>query len=328
MNNIIDKIKEGVRFFLRYISWKKILTFSFFVFVATVLWFMQIYNQKFETSVQLPIKYVSVPDSVVFEDSLPTYMKATIKDDGFAMFEYSLLRKDTIMIDVASIIKNNPSKVLQGASLDKYIRNALSSSSQIVNYEPLRLTFTYSRLESKKVPVIFDGNISLSPGYLLKNDITLLPDSVIAYGAKRDLNKISYAYTVKDSVSGIESNKTLTVDMVPIANVKLVPSQIKVEVESEAYVQKNIEVPVECLNLPSDLVVKLFPSKVNLVFFVGLSSETAIRAKDFVVAVDYEELKELTTPSVPVRLISTPEYARSITIKPTNVEFIFEHKIE
>lgn len=328
MNNIIDKIQEGVRVFLRYISWRKILTFSFFAFVATVLWFMQIYNQKFETTIQLPIKYTFVPDSIVFEDSLPAYMNVKLKDDGFAMFKYSFYRKDTIQLNVASIIKNNSGKVLQGPSLDKYIRNALSASSQVINYDPVRITFSYAQLESKKIPVIFDGNISLAPGYLLKNDIILLPDSVIAYGARKDLNNLSYAYTAKDSVSGVESNRVLSVDLLPIPNIRLVPSNIKVDIRAEAYIQKNIEVSVECLNLPDDLIVKLFPSKVNLLFFVGLSSEDTIQAKDFVVAVDYEELKGLTTPSVPVRLISSPEYARSITIKPTNVEFIFEHKIE
>jgi hypothetical protein len=326
MGNAINNITERVRVFFRYISWKKILTFSFFVIIATILWFMQIYNQYFETTVTVPIKYESIPDSIVFQDSLPTEISIRLKDDGFAMFKYAFRHKDTLRLDVSSIIKNNTSKVLQGAAFDQYIRNTVSLSSQVLNYEPVRITFSYSPLKHKKIPVIFDGNINLSPGYLLNGDIKVMPDSVYVYGSSIDLNKIVYVYTAKDTIGGIESTKTVPINLLPIHNIKIVPQKVDINIPVEAYIQKKIEVPVECLNLPENLTVKFFPSKVNLSFFVGVSKSDSIKEQDFTVTVDYDGLKESNSPSIPVRITSSPEYVRNLTITPPNVEFIFEHK--
>lgn len=325
---LFNKIKGGVRFFFKQLSWKKVLTFSIFVFIATILWFMQIYNKNFETTVSIPISYSDIPDNIVILDTLPSNIDIQLKDNGFAMFRYGLFNRDTLRINVASLLKNNSNtKVqIQGTLLDQYIRNSISPRSQLINYQPLRISFSYAPLTHKKLPIIFDGNLNLSPGYLLTNDIKIIPDSVDVYGAKKDLDKLLYIYTNKDTISGVESNKVYSVNISPIPRIRIRPNNIKISVFVEPYVQKSIDVPVTCLNLPRNLDIKFFPSKVTLQFYTGVSKSDSIRVSDFVVSVDYESLKDLSTKSIPVRVISNPEYVRNLTISPPNVEFIFEHK--
>lgn len=326
MSNATNKIWQKVRIFLRKISWKKILTFSFFVIIAAILWFMQIYNKNFETSISIPIKYVSVPDSIIFRDSLPSQINLRIKDTGFSMFKYYFKERDTLRLDVSAIINSNSSKILQGSTFDMYIRKALPSSTQILNYDPLRISFNYSILEHKKIPVIFDGQINLSPGYFLNRDIKIIPDSVIAYGAKTDLDKLMFAYTVNDTVNGLNSNKIISYKLVALKNIKFVPDIIDIDVPVEVYTQQHVEIPVECINLPENLNVKFFPSKVKLSFFVGVSEVDSIKIKDFSVAIDYDGIKDSKQASVPVRITSSPGYVRNLTISPPDVEFIFEYK--
>lgn len=326
MSNAANKIWQEVRIFLRKISWRKILTFSFFVIIAAILWFMQIYNQYFETSISIPIKYVSVPDSIIFQDSLPSQVSLRIKDNGFNMFKYYFKTRDTLRLDVSAIINSSSSKVLQGNTFDMYIRKALPSSTQILNYDPLRISFNYSILEHKKIPVIFDGQLNLSPGYFLNSDIKILPDSVMAYAAKPDLDKLMFAYTVSDTVSGLNSDITISYKLVSIKGIRYVPDIVDIDVPVEAYTQKNVEIPVECINLPDNLNIKFFPSKVKLSFFVGVSEVDSIKLKDFSVAIDYDGIKDSKQASVPVRITSSPSYVRNLTISPPNVEFIFEYK--
>ena len=326
MSNATNKIWQEVRFFLRKISWKKILTFSFFVLIAAFLWFMQIYNQYFETSINIPIKYVSVPDSIIFQDSLPSQINLRIKDNGFSMFKYYFRKRDTLRLDVSAIINSSSSKVLQGSTFDMYVRKALPVSTQILNYDPVRISFNYAILEYKKVPLIFDGQINLSPGYFLNSDIRIIPDSVIAYAAKPDLDKLMFAYTVNDTISGLNSDKRIPFKLASVKGIRFVPDIVNIDVPVEAYTQKNVEVPVECLNLPENLNVKFFPSRVKLSFFVGVSEVDSIKIKDFSVAIDYDGIKDSKQVSVPVRITSSPSYVRNLTISPPNVEFIFEYK--
>lgn len=326
MSNAANKIWQEVRIFLRKISWKKILTFSFFLLIAAFLWFMQIYNQYFETSITIPIKYVSVPDSIIFQDSLPSQISLRIKDNGFSMFKYYFRKRDTLRLDVSAIINSSSSRVLQGSTFDMYVRKALPPSTQILNYDPLRISFNYATLEYKKVPLIFDGQINLSPGYFLNSDIKITPDSVMAYAAKPDLDKLMFAYTVNDTVNGLNSDKRITYKLSSVKGIKFVPEEVYIDVPVEAYTQKNVEIAVECLNLPDNLNVKFFPSKVKLSFFVGVSEVDSIKIKDFSVAIDYEGIKDSKQVFVPVRITSSPSYVRNLTISPPNVEFIFEYK--
>lgn len=328
MSNAIKNIRKKVNIFFRFISKKKILTFLSFVIVATILWFMQIYNQNFETVIKLPIKYEAIPNNIVFLDSLPPTINIRLRDDGFSMFRYFFHRKDTLRLDISSIIKGNSTKVLQGIAFDQYVRNSIFLTSQLISYDPVRISFSYAPLDSKKVPVIFDGSISLSPGYLLSNDIKITPDSVTVYGSNMALNKILYLYTTKDTISSVESNKNLKVKLSGPKNIKIVPNTVDIFVPVEAYVQKNLEIPVECLNLPNNLNVKFFPSKVKLSFFVGVSKSDSVAEKNFSVVVDYEDLKVSSKSSIPVRIAARPEYVGSLSISPSNVEFIFEHRSE
>lgn len=328
MSSAKEQIWKGVRIFFKRISWKKILTFSFFTLIATILWFMQIYNKNFETTINIPIKYISIPDSIIFQDTLPSNITMRIKDDGFAMFRYYFKKRDTLRIDVQSIIKNGNSKVLQGSNFDLFIRKSLPISTQVLAYDPIRISFVYAALESKKIPVIFDGQLNLSPGYFLNNDLKITPDSITAYGSQADLNKIMFAYTSNDTVSGLSANKRLKYSLANKERIKFSPAYIYVDVPIEAYTQKTVEVPVECLNLPEKLTVKFFPSKVKLTFFIGVSEVDSIREKDFSVAIDYNGLQESKQASVPVRITSSPGFVRNLTITPPNVQYIFEYKNE
>lgn len=327
MNSSTDKKKVKDRYFSKKVAWKRILTFTFFLVIASILWFMQIYNQLFETNLRVPIKYKSVPDSIIFTDSLPTLMDVRVRDYGSNMFKYHWGTPDSIVIDVASIINNSTSsKNLQGVALEVFINEALTQSAQLLRYDPARINFSYSSLESRKLPVIFDGQINLSPGYFLNGDIQISPDSVTVYGTATDLAKMTYVYTNNDTISGLESDENTQIKLVKKRNLRYSTDKVNIFTPVEAYKQVKIFVPVECLNLPDNMIVKFFPSGVTLSFFTGVSMADSINLSDFSVAVDYEGLKESKQVSVPVRIKSSPPYAKNLTIDPPNVEYVFGYK--
>ncbi len=327
MSNTTDRYIKRVRLFLRKIAWKKILAFSFFVLIAAILWFMQIYNQTFETNLKIPLKYVSVPDSIVFTDSLPDRISVRVRDYGYAMFRYRFKKLDTVYIDVSPVMGNgSANKSLQGTALEMYINKSLTQTAQILRYEPARIALSYSTLQSRKMPVVFDGQVNLAPGYFLNGDIRILPDTVMAYGTMAELAKLTYAYTTSDTINGLESNRKIPYGLVARKNIKFSPDNVNVYVPVEAYRQMKIEIPVECVNLPDNMIVKFFPSGVSLSFFIGVSMADSVKLGDFSVGVDYNGIKDARSVSVPVRITSIPSYAKSPTIEPPSVEYIFEYK--
>jgi len=326
-SNSINNILEKVRTIWVKTPWKKILTFSFFVLLSAIFWFIQVYQQTFFTTYQIPVKYTSVPDSVVFALPLPETINVTVKDNGYGIFRrYFTKRNDSVDINVAEVIGSVPNGILQTADLQLIIKNALLASSTIVNLTPGYISFQYTALKHKRVPVIFDGQILLAPGYLLNGDIQTSPDSVMVYGSQTAINTLYYAYTTNDTISNFSSQSPLPFSINKIEGVKFIPEKVEVQVPTDKYTQKDVHVPVTCINLPENLDVKFFPSIVKISFLVGLSKYQSITEADFSVQFDYNDLKDMREYHVPLRITMSPGHVQNLVLSPEEVDFIFEQK--
>jgi hypothetical protein len=288
---------------------------------------MQVYRQNFQTVRHIPVKYVKVPDSIVFENKLPPVIDITIEDTGYALFKYFFTKDDdSLAINVSEAIRLSPGKVLQASMYEQIIKDVLLPSSTLINYNPNRISFFYSALQRKKIPVILDAQIFLAQGYLLSGDIYVIPDSVTAYSSKDILGSLNYAYTENDTVGNVKSQEPLAFDLKPIHNVKFVPDRVEVVVPVDKYTQKEVAIPITCTNLPASLNVKFFPSTVKISFITGLSQYYAISANDFSVELDYADLRNLNGAVAPLRITSSPEYVHNLSLSPSEVEYIFEQK--
>ena len=328
-SSVFNNIVRKVRITLVGMPWKKILTFSFFVFLSAIFWFMQIYRNQFQTVRHIPIKYVSIPDSIVFENELPPIIDVVIEDRGYALFKYFFIGdNDSLEINVSEIIRfSGNNSVLQGALFEQIIRNRLLQTSNILSYNPNRISFYYTLLQHKKIPVILDGQISLAQGYLLSGDIHTIPDSVMVYAGKDILGGLNYAYTVSDTINDVKSQGYLTYDIKPVSNVKIIPEKVKVVVPVDKYTQKDIIVPITCSNLPDDLNVKFLPSNAKVSFLIGLSQYNVISKDDFSIELDYNDLKHFSNNAIPLHITSSPDYIiHNLSLSPSEVEFIFEQK--
>ncbi|NDW18905.1 YbbR-like domain-containing protein [Dysgonomonas sp. 216] len=324
-NNIYHNISEKVRKILVNTPWRKVLTFSFFVLLSSILWFFQIYRQNFTASYDLPIRYISIPDSVIFNTPLPESINITIKDNGYGLFNsYFTKRKDSLTIDISEVFATTSNKVLSSTSLQQAVKNKLQNTATLVNYDPSFITFQYTALKQKKLPVIFNGQVFISSGYLLDGDISILPDTVLAYGPETILNGMNYVYTVNDTIHEYNSESPLKYAIKNIENVKFIPDVVDVYVPIDKYTQKNLQIEIVCINLPEKLEVKFFPSSVKVSFLVGLSQYQQITEKDFVIQLDYNDLKNTRESHVPLRIISMPDHIQSVSMSPADVEFIFE----
>ena len=327
MSDTRNIIIQEVRSFFTKISWKKILTFLFFVLLSSIFWMMQVYRQKYESTLTIPVKYVNVPDSIIFENELPLKIYVRIKDDGAAMFKYFFThRNDSLEVDVRDIVKGTQEKVIQGRNFEQLVRGKLFASSELISYSPTRVSYAYAVLHQKKLPVIYDGYISLASGYLIDGELTISPDSVLVYGSRAALDTLHYAHTVNDTLNEVTEDKKMLVAMRQAKGIRFVPNTVELNVSVDKFNSKEVEVPVECINLPENLTIKFFPSSVKIPFFVGIKRYNDISSHDFQVMVDYNDLKNLKEASIPVRITESPDYIQTKGPVPSEVEFVLEQR--
>lgn len=327
MSNTNDKeiITQKVRTFFKKISWKKTLTFLFFLLLSSIFWMMQIYRQKYEATLIIPVKYVNIPDSIVFENELPNEISVRIKDDGGTLFQYLLIRTDdSLVIDVRDIVKNTPDKIIQGRNFEQLIRTKLIPSSELISYTPTRMSFVFALLHFKKLPVIYNGSISFASGHMLVGDLSVSPDSVLVYGSKMTLDTLFYAYTVSDTIKNVSSEHKINVSMSPLQGIKYVPNTVELTIPVDKFLEKEVEVPITCINLPSNLSIKFFPSSVKIPILVGLKRNEEITSESFGITIDYNDIKDTKESSISVRITESPDFVRTKIPIPSEVEFVLE----
>lgn len=316
--------KAKVRIFGFHIEWRKILTFAFFLLLSATFWFILVLRQTFEATIQIPIKYTNIPDSVLIKNDLPTKLSVGISDKGIALFRSSFVNdKDSLEVNVRNYIQTK-NTLIKDDQLIQLIKTKLEKTTTLLRYYPSKISLDYSLLKSKRIPVIFDGDVTTEPNFLLSGDIAITPDSVTAYSSKELLDKLDVAYTTNDKFSKLNKNTTAKLHLRKLKKVHFVPDIVKVDIPVAEFAQKDLTIPVTCINQPLGTDVVFFPSNVTVSFAVSLSDFNDISADDFSIKLDYSELLETTNGIIKLRLTESPNYIQNISIKPSSVEFILE----
>lgn len=320
-------ILKEVRSFFKKVNRKKILTFLFFVLLASIFWMMQVWRQKFDFNLTVSVNYINMPDSLIFENELPANIHVRARDDGSAIFRYLFTQGDTLIVDAGEIIRNSQNRTIQGKTFDQLVRSQLLASTELISYFPNRLYYTYAILHQKKVPVIYDGYINLAPGHLIDGALSITPDSAMVYGSRAALDTIHYAYTSGDTLNNITTQQKIQIKLSIIQGVKIVPNSVELFIPVDEFVKKTVEVPVVCVNLPPNLKIRIFPSSVKIPLTVGKRSDN-VSESDFQVTIDYNDIKAIQESggevSIPVRITESPGYIQTEVPIPSEVEFVLE----
>lgn len=289
---------------------------------------MQIYSRKIDIAKIIPIKYINMNDSIVFENELPSHVELSLRDYGASIIKYFRQPNDTLFLDFGKIYANNKNTfTLTGNDYEAILRSKLLPSSELISFTPSSITLNYQKANVKKVPIIFDGLIEIAVGHQLEEDIIVTPDSILLIGAKQYLDSIQLVYTVQDTIVDIKSNQQIPVNIVPIKGIKTIPQYITVDVTVDEFINKSIDAQIECINLPEDLNIKFFPSEIKISFFVGIKRSKSIDKKNFKVLVNYNDIQNTPNANtVAIQLVEYPDFVRIQLFEPNEVEFILEHK--
>lgn len=318
---------EKVKTFFRGNSWKKILTFSFFLLIAFGFWILQYLQQRFEIGVVVPISYKNIPEEIALDPGLPQEMNLRIADKGTTLLNYTLSGEiDAVSIDLKKIDPKKLFYSISGISLEKEIIKGLQSSTSLVGYTPERIEVKYSALKKKTIPVRITGSITTKTGFMLEDSIHLDPKEITVYGSGVTLDTIPAVFTKSVELKDLHAYFEKKVELVFPEGIVSDTKSVLLSGNIEGYTEKTFKLPVVCENVPGEYVVKLFPPTVDLICQVTLSRYTSLSETDFKLYVDYNNLIGNTELSIPVEVFVKPQWFRYYRLSPENVEFLIEKK--
>ncbi|ULB35322.1 MULTISPECIES: hypothetical protein [Proteiniphilum] len=323
---IINKWEPIVKAFFSNVPWKNLLAFSFFLVLAFIFWLMLFFQKdNVEGNYRIPLKYTNIPEDVVFDNPLPHFIEISVSDKGSEIFLLDITKRDSLEINVAEITEDG-SKVLQGDQYRQLIRSKFAPGTNIRGYYPMNISLATSKLQSKKLPVTFDGEITTSRANLIADSAVFIPETVTAYGSKQSLDKLESAITEYTVFKNLRATSQLPIKINRVEGVKFSPQEVEIYIPIEEYTERSFEIPIKASHLPKKMDVKFFPSRANVSFSVTLEEYKKIIPEDFEIELDYREFHNNEGGRVELILTKSPSSIINPRISPSSVEFLFESK--
>ena len=224
------------------------------VLIALGMWLVVVAGHEEMKEMTVPVKLINVPKDYI---AMSDYTNVTITIKGAARLLQGLENSDVLLnIDVASFPEGQSIRRILPADFKTPLR------MEVVDVKPNSLIVTIDKLVSKEVRVLPSVIGDVDSGYEVEN-ITLKPNTAVITGASSVVSHLENISTMQINLSDRSENFALNVSMKEYDGItKIEPDMVEVRVKlKEKLVEQDFNnVPVECMNLKSNLHVVNTPS--------------------------------------------------------------------
>lgn len=288
---------------------------------------MMTLNETMEREFRIPVQLTGVPRNAVVTGDLPDTVKITVRDKGFTLVTYAYGKAfKPLVFKFASYADDDTGKGdIPMADAQKQVLAQLYGSSKLLSLKPGNLDFYFTYGASKKVPVIFKGKITTTKSYYLAHT-EFLPSMVTVYANKRQLDRLKAVEIEPFNLRNLQDTVHSNVRIQKIRGVKIVPQMVRLSVYPDVLTEESIEVPVQAINMPANMVLRTFPSRVVVRFTVGASLFRTIKASQFRVVVDYNDLASNPSDKCTLQLRSVPRSVSKARLEMETVDYLLEQQ--
>lgn len=315
---------KDIKDFLLNRSSKEFLIFIFFLAMSAAFWFLSVLNDTYEEEYGVELRIVDVPSDVVITQSLPDTVKVRLRDKGFNLLKYYFtddLRP--ISLHFALYANSKGRGYVSATDLQKILLMRMASTTSIVSVKADRWEFYYNHGARKRIAVRLDGELRPAENYYI-TQMRLSPDSVTVYAEESAFDSIAAVFTETQSIRNLKESQELQVPLQGITGAKIEPKVVKLKISVEQLTEVTLNVPVQPINMPEGMLLKTFPARVDIVAAVGIERSKKLKAEQFAVVADYNDLPEDPSEKLKLRIYMQPSGVVKTTIKENMVDYVIE----
>lgn len=242
---------------------------------------------------------------------------------GYKVLKFnSFGRKKPVTIDFASsVMKHKEGDVYYVTSdaLPEYAHLIYGTGVSIEYFVTDTLYYRFPAVNSKKVPVQPVLSLIYDSQYMSDGAVDISPDSVYIYGEPHRLESIAQVYTKPIKHTDLNSNVSGVVEIETIKGVSFSEDRVSYDIDVVRFVELTSTVSIRCINVPSDKVLMVYPSIVN----VALKCVFPLPAKfenQPDLYVDYNDFIKSVSGKCPVRLMDMGSAVIEAEVDPVYVE--------
>ncbi len=299
-----------------------------FVFIAVLFWLLIKLSSNYTVTEPLTINIKDTPANLVLTNGTQK-INVTMSTSGFELLHYyfkpSSRRKVDISLEEVPLHKDSESTYSFGSSYAKEkIANYLALEPSEVSFDENRISLNMEQLDSVKVKIIPNVDLTYEKQYNRLGKIQLTPDSVMIYGPKNKISSIDNVYTQNLTLRNINQNIDTDLPLKLDESINADHKDINVKIFVEKYTEAIANVPI---TNNSKEKLTLFPDKVKIKYIVSLTDYNIIKENSFKVNVDTADINPENN-YLPIYITDYPNNTRIISIEPKEVEYIIIEKNE
>ena len=300
----------------------KIKRFLFFFLLATIFWVLTKFSREFTSTMQAKIKYENIPETAALAEKNINNITFDLTANGFEILFYKF-KRPTIDIQVGKYYtKEQAGFTISKNDLLRMVASNFNRNLAVKNLSVEQLNVRLDPIVLKKVRVVAKTAISFKNGFKAVDSIKIAPDSVTISGPSGSLKNIKTISTDLISLKGVEKNILETIKISNLSNeiVSVRPNKVEVKLAVSEFSQGQFTLPVEIINLPPDMEIKLVPKSVTISFDVSVNEFANISKDNFRVVCDYSKRNVGENFMLPF-LEKKPQKVINVVFEPKKVDF-------
>ena len=328
----VDSSKQVLNFIKTLMHNRKLGVFLIFVILSAMFWFLTQLEEEYVTRISYPVEYRDMPEDKIVVGNLPSHMNLEVRGKGFQLLEYKFTHALNPLVlhlkayNMEEEQVDTPRYYIVTQSAAPRIAQQLSQEVEILDISPDTLFFEFAEKITKKVPVAPDLSYSFANQMMLKNSIQIEPDSVNISGPSSVVDTVDRVYTRHHSFEELQNTAKLKLALKKNhRQLEFSISEVRVTIPVERYTEGQVEKEVIVENQPDSVLVRTFPQAVSITYLVGLSKYEQVIPELFRAVVDYDDVHN-GKERLRVKIDKAPDYLKSYTYTPQQVEYIIEKK--
>lgn len=312
---------------------KKILIYLVFVGISTTFWFLNKLGNEFNTTIHYPIKYTGIPENKILLPDSPTKLELQVSALGYNLIRYKFrLTPFPININLSDYSKQQeiPESVREIIIHTRFIKSEISEQLgkdiNILDILPDTLRCKFANIISKKIPIAANADLQFDAQCMLNGEIKFSPDSVMVSGSEQIIDTLKYIYTKKLKFKKLNKNIERNVSLAKIKNLSITKKRVIIKIPVSKFTETTLQIPIQATKVPDSLVLITFPQKAEVKYMVSLNDCDKISKQDFVLEVDYLDIKKLLGNKLTVKLSYKSDKVKNVSFTPQFVEYIIENK--
>ena len=317
---MLKKIEGNRRLKKRFPSKNRLHFFLFFVFISFSFWISTKLSNSYTIEQIFNIEWINIPESIVISENNKK-LNTSITASGVEIILYRLFNNN-LKID---LIQANFELDYLSLNLENQkflIQQQLYSNTLLNQFTPSLVKIKFSRLSEKKIPIIPKTRINLRAGYLTDSNVISKPDCIIVRGPKILLDSIYYAETIAYNQEDVYKSISKKINLSPIEGANFSKDFVDIELSVSRYSEKEFNIPIELINQPEGVKVKLFPPKTKVRATIPMSVIGNIRVSDFRLIADYNQILNGQTQKLELFIQKKPSGVKQIILEPNEVNYL------